>query len=95
MPPIDASHKPPLREQVMQEITKEITKLSDQQNDAIKQASFIGMTDAETRQYNRRAARIRDLVEELTMVYPRKVEDPGGHCGQATQETPRNRSESH
>ena len=95
MSPIDASHKPPLREQVMQEITKEITKLSDQQNDAIKQAAFIGMTDAETRQYNVRAARIRDLVEELTMVYPGKVASLGAHHGQETQETPRNGSKSH
>ena len=74
MSSIDPSEKlSPLRQQVMQEITTEITKLSDQQNDAIKQAAFIGMTDAEARQYNARATRIRDLVEELTMVYPEKA----------------------
>lgn len=55
-------------------VTAEITRLSEQQNAAMQQAAFIEMTEAEAKNYNARAAQIRELVEQLAMMYPTRIE---------------------
>ena len=76
-------------------IMTEISRLSEQQNIAMQQAAFIGMTESEAKEYNERAGQIRELVEQLTMMYPRRMSTGGRQHGQEAQETTRYGRESH
>ncbi len=54
--------------EVLQTLTAEITRLSEQQIDAMRTATFVGMTADEARQLEQRRARIRELVRELEVL---------------------------
>jgi hypothetical protein len=43
----------------------DITRLSEQQMNAMGKATFVGMTEDEVREYEERRARINELVQEL------------------------------
>ena len=77
----------PPKTPLLQHVISQINKLSEQQNVAMRQAAFTGMTEEEAREYNKRAAQIRELVEKLTMMYPRSVLTGGERHGQETQKT--------
>ena len=53
---------------LFQTLTAEITRLSEQQIDAMRTATFVGMTEAEAHELEQRRARIRELVRELERV---------------------------
>jgi hypothetical protein len=74
---------------LLEHLLSEINKLSEQQNVAMRQAALIGMTEEDAKEYNQRAAQLRELVEQLTMMYPRSVLSEGDHHGQENKETTR------
>ena len=49
-------------------IKQEIDKLSEQQSEALKTATYVGMTAEEARQYDGRRQQITKLVEELRLL---------------------------
>jgi len=57
----------------VQHLTSEISRLSEQQTDALRKATFVGMTDNEVQQYDQRTARIGELVEELGVITSQKA----------------------
>ena len=49
-------------------IKQEIDKLSEQQSEALKTATYVGMTAEEAREYDARRQQITKLVEELRLL---------------------------
>jgi hypothetical protein len=47
-------------------LKQEIERLTEQQSEALKTATYVGMTAAEARSYDARRQQITKLVEELT-----------------------------
>ena len=55
----------------------QIARLTDQQNAAFERATFVGMTDEEARQIDKRRDRIAQLVKQLALFYPgRTITEP-------------------
>ena len=48
----------------------QIARLTDQQNAAFERATFVGMTDEEARQIDKRRDCIAQLVKQLALFYP-------------------------
>jgi len=67
MPSIELVKVHSLRSQCL---IAEIRKLSDQQNELLQKAAFVGMTREEAKESDGRATRIAELVKELEMVTP-------------------------
>jgi hypothetical protein len=49
-------------------IKEEIDRLSEQQKEALKTATFVGMTHDEAKDYDSRRARITELIHELALL---------------------------
>ena len=49
----------------VERIRQEIEKLTEEQNEALKTATFVGMTASEAKIYDARRQRITELVERL------------------------------
>ena len=49
----------------LQGIRNEIERLTQEQNEALKTATFVGMTSAEAKDYDARRRRITELVQQL------------------------------
>ena len=58
---------------LFQTLTAEITCLSEQQIDAMRTATFVGMTADEKHELEQRRARIRELVQELEVLTSQKA----------------------
>ncbi len=58
---------------LFQALTAEITCLSEQQIDAMRTATFVGMTADEKHELEQRRARIRELVQELEVLTSQKA----------------------
>lgn len=52
----------------LQRIKHEIERLTSQQSEALKTATFVGMTAAEAETYDARRTRISELVERLRLL---------------------------
>jgi|GEM_PF-3445161 hypothetical protein len=52
----------------IQRIKQKIDKLSQEQSEALKTATYVGMTAEAARQYDARRQQITKLVEELTLL---------------------------
>lgn len=66
-----ASHEEPA--DLVQRLTDEIVSLNDLQIEAMKRATFLGMTDEEREEYDRRFDRIAELLQELTTITSRRA----------------------
>ena len=66
-----ASHAEPA--DLVQRLTDEIVSLNDLQIEAMKRATFLGMTDEEREEYDRRFDRIAELLQELTTITSRRA----------------------
>lgn len=64
----------------------QIARLSDQQNAAFKRATFVGMTDDEARQIDKRRDRIAELVKQLALFYPERTITEAEHYEIPAQE---------
>ncbi|HEX3322867.1 MAG TPA: hypothetical protein VHR84_19320 [Terriglobales bacterium] len=53
-------------------LQKEISNLLDRQTDALKTATFLGMTREEARDYDDRRSRINHLIQKLYHLDPPK-----------------------
>ena len=49
-------------------LTSQIHRLTDQQQEALRLATFGGMTEDEVREYENRAKQLSDLVNEFRML---------------------------
>jgi hypothetical protein len=49
-------------------VKQEIDRLGEQQSEALKNATYVGMTAEEARQYDARRQQITKLVEELRLL---------------------------
>jgi hypothetical protein len=54
--------------EAVQRLRQEIEKLTQEQNEALKTATFVGMTAAEAKIYDARRQRITELVEQLRVL---------------------------
>jgi Asp-tRNA(Asn)/Glu-tRNA(Gln) amidotransferase C subunit len=54
--------------ELLKSLTSEIVRLNDEQVEALQRAAFVGMTDDEAEGFDRRAARIADLVRKLSII---------------------------
>jgi hypothetical protein len=64
----------PVSPSLIQSLTAEITRLSEQQMDAMSRATFVGMTEEdELHEYDERRARITELVRELGVLTSRRA----------------------
>jgi hypothetical protein len=52
----------------VQQLKREIDRLTQVQADALKSATFIGMTPDEAKEYDERRQKIRELVKELALL---------------------------
>jgi len=50
---------------VLQHLTCEISRISEQQTQALWTAAFVGMTEDQAREYQQRRNRLAELVHEL------------------------------
>jgi hypothetical protein len=50
---------------VLQHLTCEISRISEQQTEALWTAAFVGMTEEQAREYQQRRNRLAELVHEL------------------------------
>ena len=66
-----ASHAEPA--DLVQRLTDEIVSLNDLQIEAMKRATFLGMTDEEREEYDLRFDRIAELLQELTTITSRRA----------------------
>jgi hypothetical protein len=76
-------------------IIAEIRELGDRQDALLRAAQFVGMTDEESAEYCNRAARIADLVRQLTMVYSAPNHELGGRHEQEAEEAAGESREGH
>jgi hypothetical protein len=52
----------------VQQLKREIDRLTQVQADALKSATFIGMTPDEAKEYDERRQKITELVKELALL---------------------------
>lgn len=62
------SHSSPDTVQTIHQLKQEIERLGQQQSEALKTATYVGMTPEEARQYDTRRQKITKLVEELKLL---------------------------
>jgi hypothetical protein len=55
----------PVSPTLLETLPAEIARLSKEQIEAMRSATFVGMTEGETQVYDQRRARIGELVKEL------------------------------
>jgi len=55
----------PVSQTVLQHLTSEISRISEQQTDALWLAAFVGMREEEAWEYQRRRKKLAELVSEL------------------------------
>jgi hypothetical protein len=60
--PVDLVHR----------IKQEIEQLSDQQTEALKTATYVGMSDGEAKEYEHRGDRMNDLIKQLRLLQGRR-----------------------
>ena len=58
---------------LIERLTSEITRLSQEQTEALRMAALVGMTEDEARGFEQRRRRIGELVGELAMLRPPRV----------------------
>jgi hypothetical protein len=58
---------------VLQHLTSEISRISEQQTNALWTAAFVGMKEEESRDYQRRSKRLAELVGELAVLTSQKL----------------------
>lgn len=68
-----SSFEPHETRTLIQRITAEIERLSEEQNSAMRNAAVIGMTEQEAREYRQRGAKITELVTQVGTLQVRKV----------------------
>ena len=54
--------------EVIHHLKEEIDKLTEQQSEALKTATYLGMTTDEAKEYEQRRERILDYVKDLKML---------------------------
>lgn len=63
----------PVSPTLLQHLTSEIGRLSDEQTEALRLAASVGMTEDEVRAYQQRRKRLSQLVKELTFLTSQKL----------------------
>ena len=63
----------PVSPALLQHLTSEITRISDQQTEALRMAAFVGMTEEEAREYQQRRKRLSELVQEFAALTSQKL----------------------
>ena len=58
---------------VLQRLTSEISRISEQQTDALWLAAFVGMREEEAWEYQRRRKKLAELVGELAVLTSQKL----------------------
>ena len=59
---------PPVNADLIQGLTFEIVQLSDRQTEALRTATFGGMTDYEAKQFQARRKRMAELIYKLEVL---------------------------
>jgi hypothetical protein len=58
----------PVNSTVFHRLTSEIGRLNDEQVEALRRATFVGMTEEEVRQYECRGKQLGELVNEFKVL---------------------------
>ena len=58
---------------LLQHLTAEITRISDEQTEALRMAAFVGMTEEEAREYQQRRKRLAELVHEFAALTSQRL----------------------
>ena len=60
---------PPL----LEHLTSQIRRISEQQTEALSNAAYVGMTEEEVREYQQRGRKLAELVNQLAMLTSQKA----------------------
>ena len=63
----------PVSPTLLQHLTYEIGRLSEEQTEALRLAASVGMTEDEVRAYQQRRKRLSQLVKEFTFLTSQKL----------------------
>ena len=58
---------------LLQHLTSEISRISEEQTQALRMATFVGMTEDEVREYRERRRRLSELVNEFAALTSNKM----------------------
>ena len=58
---------------LLQHLTSEINRISEQQTEALRTAAFAGMTEEEAREYLLRRERLGELVNQFAVLTSQKL----------------------
>lgn len=63
----------PVSPALVQRLTSEINRIGDQQIEALRTATFVGMTEAQAKAYQDRRNKLRELVRQLEVITSRRA----------------------
>jgi len=58
---------------LLERLTSEINRISDQQTETLRMAAFVGTTEDEARDYQQRRKRLGELVNQFATLTSRKL----------------------
>lgn len=64
---------PQIRPRLLKHLTSQISRISEQQTEALRNAAFVGMTEEDVREYQYRGRKLAELVNELAVLTSPKM----------------------
>jgi len=64
---------PPVNSTLLSRLASEIHRLTDQQTEALRMATFVGMTEDEAHEFEHRRKQIAELVNECKLLMTKRT----------------------
>lgn len=65
--------EPQISPPLLEHLTSQIRRISEQQTEALSNAAYVGMTEEEVREYQQRGRKLAELVNQLAMLTSQKA----------------------
>ena len=62
-----------IRPRLLKHLTSQISRISEQQTEALRNAAFVGMTEEDVREYQYRGRKLAELVNEFAVLTSPKM----------------------